>query len=499
VVKSGLFEQPLIELVFEVVAVKKIVIVGGGITGLSTAYYLNKQLKQAGTAARIILVEASDKLGGKIRTVHRDGYIMESGADSVVARKTNMAPLLEELGLQDEIVYNETGKSYIFADGELKLIPQDAIFGIPMSIESLATSTLVSAEGKVEALKDLYTSNERFTKQDSIGHFLEAFLGKELVQKQIAPVLSGVYSGDLYELTIASTLPYLLDYKNEYGSIIQGLAANRAKFQSGGDKKFYSFKGGLSTIIDRMEERLASEIEFRKGTKVTRIDKLSESAGSRLYRITLGDSETIDANYVVLSTLSEAAQSLLRDGELDKSFDQLRNNSLISIYIAFDVSDDQLPKDGTGFITADNSELRCDACTWTSRKWAHTSVSSQLLMRLFYKSSGSVYASMVNQPEEELLQLACQDVLRATGIDAEPLHWTVTKWDNTMPNYHILHPQLVGALEEGMEQLYPGILLAGCSYYGVGIPDCVANGEQTAARIAERIAQTIHKSNDIEV
>ncbi|PWW04881.1 oxygen-dependent protoporphyrinogen oxidase [Paenibacillus cellulosilyticus] len=468
---------------------KTIVIVGGGITGLSTAYYLHKQLKQDGTAARIVLVEASEKLGGKIRTVHREDYIMESGADSVVARKTNMVPLLEELGLQDDIVYNETGKSYIFADGELKLIPQDAIFGIPMSIESLATSMLVSAEGKVEALKDLYTPNEHFTKQDSIGHFLEAFLGEELVEKQIAPVLSGVYSGDLYELTLASTLPYLLDYKNEYGSIIQGLDAHRAKFQSGG-KKFYSFRSGLSSLIDRMEEQLGEAVEFRKGTKVTHIDKLSDpAAGKGRYRLTInGSGETIEADYVVLSTLSEAAQSLLHHPELDKSFDQLRNSSLISIYIAFDISDDQLPKDGTGFITADNRELNCDACTWTSRKWAHTSASSQLLMRLFYKSTGSVYAEMVNQPEEELLQVARQDVLRSTGIDAEPLHWTVTKWDNTMPNYHIRHPQLVAALEQDMEQLYPGILLAGCSYYGVGIPDCVANGEQTAQRIAEQMA-----------
>ncbi|WP_317964413.1 protoporphyrinogen oxidase [Paenibacillus sp. CCS19] len=472
---------------------KTIVIVGGGITGLSTAYYLNKQLKQDGTAARIVLVEASEQLGGKIRTVHRDGYIMESGADSIVARKTNMAPLLEELELQGDIVYNETGKSYLFADGELKLIPQDAIFGIPMSVQSLATSTLVSAEGKVEALKDLYTPNERFTKQDSIGHFLEAFLGKELVEKQIAPVLSGVYSGDLYELTLASTMPYLLDYKNEHGSIIQGLDANRAKFQSGGNKKFYSFRDGLSTIIDRMEERLAGAVEFRKSTKVTSIDRLSPDSEQGQYRITLSDSsETIDADYVVLSTLSAAAQSMLHSQKLNESFNQLRNSSLISIYIAFDVSDDHLPKDGTGFITADDSELRCDACTWTSRKWAHTSSSKQLLMRLFYKSSGSVYAKLINQPEEELLQVARQDVMRATGIEAEPLHWTVTKWDNTMPNYHIRHPQLVAELEKGMEEQYPGILLAGCSYYGVGIPDCVANGEQTAQRIAARMAQPIH-------
>ena len=244
---------------------KKVVVIGGGITGLSTAYYLQKNAKEIGADIHITLVEASDQLGGKIRTVHDGEFTMETGADSIVTRKTNSAVLIEELGLQDEVVYNATGISYIYSDGRLKQIPKDAVFGIPTSIESLATTELVSAEGKVEALKDLYTPNEHFTKDDSVGAFLEAFLGKELVEKQIAPVLSGVYSGQLGELTIASTLPYLIDYKNEYGSIIQGLSENKAKFQSGGGKKFLSFKQGVSELIDGLERNL-SRADIVKGT-----------------------------------------------------------------------------------------------------------------------------------------------------------------------------------------------------------------------------------------
>ncbi|MGU5098889.1 hypothetical protein MAY08_31190, partial [Escherichia coli] len=129
-------------------------------------------------------------------------------------------------------------RSFIYIDDELKLIPEDTVFGIPLSLESLAKSDLISSEGKVEALKDFYTKNESFTKNDSVGSFLESFLGKELVEKQISPVLSGVYSGKLSDLTIASTLPYLLDYKNKYGSIIQGLSENRQIFKGTGDKKF---------------------------------------------------------------------------------------------------------------------------------------------------------------------------------------------------------------------------------------------------------------------
>jgi protoporphyrinogen/coproporphyrinogen III oxidase len=219
---------------------KTVLIIGGGVTGLSAMHELHKWKKENQSNLRLILVEASPELGGKIRTVKEDGFVMEAGADSIVARKAIGMSFIEELGLEDEVVYNDVGRSFIYSCGELKPIPTDSVFGIPASVESLAKSTLVSAEGKVEALKDFYTTNSKFTKNDSIGTFLEYFFGKELVEKQIAPVLSGVYSGELSELTIASTLPYLIDYKEEHGSIIKGLEANKKKFLGGGEKKFFS-------------------------------------------------------------------------------------------------------------------------------------------------------------------------------------------------------------------------------------------------------------------
>ncbi|GFN33923.1 protoporphyrinogen oxidase [Paenibacillus xylaniclasticus] len=459
-----------------------IVIIGGGITGMSTAYYLNQYTRGIEQPVRLIVIEGSSELGGKISTVRQGEYIIESGADSIVSRKTNMEPLLEELGLKDELVYNATGKSYIHVDGQLKLIPSDSLFGIPMTIESLASSTLVSAEGKVEALKDFYTPNTTFTENDSIGRFLEAFLGKEMVDKQIAPVLSGVYSGDLRELTIASTLPYLLKYKNEYGSIMKGLEANRGTLQKGGDRKFYSFANGLSTLIERMEERLAGDVALMKGVRADRIERISGH-----YGVVLENGETVEADHIVISTLHPTAQTLLSSDDLNADFAELRNSSLISVYIGFDVPDESLPADGTGFITADSSELVCNACTWTSRKWEHTSASRRLLVRLFYKSSKPAYERLSRMTDAELLEVAVQDVKAAMGIDAKPIHYDVRKWHDTMPNYHIRHPHIVASLERKMEELFPNVLLAGCSYYGVGIPDCVANGERTARRIADRI------------
>ena len=465
---------------------KTVLVIGGGVTGLSTMFELHKWKKATQSDVRLILAEASAELGGKICTVKASDFVMEAGADSIVARKANAMTFIEELGLENEVVYNATGRSFIYTEGELKSIPVDSVFGIPASVESLAKSTLISAEGKVDALKDLYTKNELFTKNDSVGAFLEHFLGKELVEKQIGPVLSGVYSGKLSDLTIASTLPYLLDYKEKYGSIIKGFEANKEKFQSGGDKKFLSFKGGLKILIDAFEEKL-EEVEILKNRKVSKIEKMNNR-----YNVTYINGETVEVDHVVLGIPHTAAEKLLNDQELSNAFAKLKSSSLISVYVGFLIPDRMLPKEGTGFITANNDELSCNACTWTSRKWEHTSENRNLLVRLFYKSSHPSFAALRELDEEELLQIALDDISKSLGITAKPIASEITNWSDSMPNYLISHPKSMEKLENKLAEAYPGIVLAGCSYYGVGIPDCIENGENTAKRIIHKLNKTGH-------
>lgn len=461
---------------------KTILVVGGGVTGLSAMHELHKWKKESKSDVRLILSEASESLGGKIRTVSENGFVMETGADSIVARKANTMSFIEDLRLESEVVYNATGRSFIYVDGELKSIPDDSIFGIPMSVESLAKSTLISAEGKVEALKDFYTKNESFTKDDSVGSFLEFCFGKELVEKQIGPVLSGVYSGTLTDLTIASTLPYLIDYKNEYGSIIKGFEANKAKFQnSSGGQKFISFKNGMGALIDAYENTF-EDVEVLKNHPVTAIDKKDEG-----YRVTFANGEVVEVDHIVLSIPHTVTSELLNDPILKQPFAELKNGSLLSVYLAFDVPDSILPAEGTGFITAKNDELSCNACTWTSRKWKHTSESGNLLVRLFYKSSHPSFESLKGMNEDELLHVALDDISKSLGITAEPVSSEITDWSNTMPAYQITHPKTVEVLEKELADSYPGILLAGCSYYGVGIPDCIENGQKTAKKIIDQL------------
>lgn len=461
---------------------KTVVVLGGGITGLCTMHYLQRQVQEKNLNVKLVLVEKNTYLGGKLHSAYEQGFIMETGADSIVARHKGVMELVEELNFAQNLVYNETGISYIYTNNELHAIPADSTFGIPMSLQSLEESTLVSEEGKKEALKDLTMPNERFTKESSIGEFLTYYLGEELVQNQIAPVLAGVYSGDLNQLSIASTLPYLIDYKNDYGSIIKGFDANREQFVKAANKKFISFKNGLSSLIDRLEETL-TDVEIIKGIATTSVKKQEN-----LYAVTLANGKMIEANHVVLALPNEAVQSLLQDDSLNGYFEQFNTASAITIYLGFDVPDNRLPADGTGYIVSHNSDVICNAATWTSRKWKHTSAEGKLLVRLFYKSINPEYEKLRIMSDEELAVVALEDVRKSLGIEEKPTVINVTKWIDQMPKYDLAHREALQGLLQELEENYPNLSIAGCSYFGVGIGACIQNGKKIGEELVEKLS-----------
>ncbi|MBQ0140294.1 MAG: protoporphyrinogen oxidase [Kurthia sp.] len=458
---------------------KRVVVIGGGITGMSTMHYLQRQAQQQGLDIDLTLVEKGEKLGGKMVTREKEGFIMEVGADSIVARHTSVKPLIEELDLTDRVVYNGTGVSYILRDNELHAIPVESVFGIPMNKESLATSTLLSEEGKRAVEKDLTITDIPFTNESSVGEFLTYYLGSEIVEKQIAPVLSGVYSGDLNKLTIGATLPYLLQYKKEFGSLMKGFEANKESFQKNATKKFISFENGLAELFDRMEERL-HQATILKGVSVTKLKKQDSQ-----YMLQLDSGEKVVADYVVLTTPHRAAQQMLSNEALNPSFDALQTGSIITVYLAYDLPNETLPADGTGFIVSKGNNVDCNACTWTSKKWQHTSKNNQLLIRMFYKKNNPRFEEFRQMSDEELVEVARNDVKKSLNIEQQPLFVDIEKWFDLMPIYNLQHKQAIEQLETVMEQQYPNLYLAGSSYYGVGIGLCIENGKQVANKILE--------------
>ncbi|MDX6152184.1 protoporphyrinogen oxidase [Marinococcus sp. PL1-022] len=460
---------------------KRITVVGGGITGLTVLYYLQKWKLESSSDIELTLVEKEDKAGGKIRTVHHEDFIMETGADSVVARHSAVLSLVKEIGLEEEMVYNSTGVSYLYVKDQLYPLPKDAVFGIPSGPVSLLKSPLISWKGKAQALGDYVKRNKNFTKESSVGEFLESFLGRELVKNQIAPVLSGVYSGDIYSLTMASTLPYLVDYKNDFGSIMRGVAKNKKAFGAGAGKKFISFRNGLSSLPEALLSKL-TDTEVLLERQVEHITKKGEA-----YQVKLDSGESLDTDAVVIAAPHRTAAEILQDEEMTKIFNQFQSSSLLSVYAGFSLPPDSLPRDGTGFIVSENSDLECNACTWSNRKWTHTSKGENVLVRLFYKSSKPAYQRMQEGGEELIKQTALNDLKKSLHIEQQPVSLEVTDWEQLMPNYHIGHKAAVEELEGLLKEKFPGIYVAGASYYGVGIGACIQNGVNTAEALYKYI------------
>ncbi len=173
---------------------------------------------------------------------------------------------------------------------------------------------------------------------------------------------------------------------------------------------------------------------------------------------------------------------------MNRYFDQFNTASAITIYLGFDVPDSRLPADGTGFIVSHNSDVICNAATWTSRKWKHTSANEQLLVRLFYKSINPTYEKLRRMTDEELSVVALEDVRKSLGIKEKPSVVNVSRWIDQMPKYDLAHREALQGLLQELETNYPNLSIAGCSYFGVGIGACIQNGKKIGDNIAEKLS-----------
>lgn len=172
---------------------------------------------------------------------------------------------------------------------------------------------------------------------------------------------------------------------------------------------------------------------------------------------------------------------------MEEQLKKFTTASALTMYVGFDVPDDVLPADGTGFIVSHNSDLVCNASTWTSRKWKHTSAEGNLLVRLFYKNINPRYEELAAMSDEELTKVALEDIRLSLGVEAEPTVVNVTKWIDQMPRYDLAHNEALSEVMKQLEEAYPNVLLAGCAYFGVGIGACILNGKKTAEQIISRI------------
>ncbi len=462
---------------------QKVVIIGGGITGMTTAFYLQKEVEKRKLPIEIKLIEASHRLGGKMQTVVKDGFTIERGPDSFLARKLSMSRLAKEVGMEDQLVHNSTGKSYVLVNDVLHSMPGGSIMGIPTEIGPFVKTNLFSIPGKIRAAADFILPRSPGGKDQSLGQFFRRRLGDEVVESLIEPLLSGIYAGDIDELSLMSTFPQFYEVEQKHRSLIIGMKKatpsqpkspeNKGKAKGG----FLTFKSGLQSFVDAIEENLDPKM-IVKGHRVEKITK-----GSKHYELYLNNGEMIKADCIVAATPHKVTQSMFSHYRFFDPFKSVPSTSVATVALAFPKEAVKKDIDGTGFVVSRRGDYSITACTWTHKKWEHSTPEGKVLLRCYVGRSGD--ETIVDLSDDRIIQIVLEDLSKTMDITMKPDFAIVSRWKDSMPQYTVGHKHRLEKINQHVASELPGVFLAGASYGGVGLPDCIDQGEKAVEGVLD--------------
>lgn len=459
---------------------KQVVIIGGGITGLATAYYLQKQVREQQLPIEVKLVEASARLGGKMQTYVKDGYVIERGPDSLIERKPSAARLAKEVGMADKLLNNATGKSYILVKNRLHSMPGGSIMGIPTEIGPFVTTGLFSVAGKMRAAADFILPRSTPVSDQSLGQFFRRRLGDEVVENLIEPLLSGIYAGDLDNMSLMSTFPQFYEAEQKYRSLVLGMkkmAPPRSKAPKTNKKKgaFLAFREGLQSFIDAIEARL----EPGSVVKGYRVDKINKKETG--YDITLNDGEILYGDSIVMAVPHQTVHAILPEYEFFNDFENVPSTSVATVSLGFPKDAVKKDIDGTGFVVSRNGDYTITACTWLHKKWPHSTPEGKVLLRCYVGRPGD--ETVVDLSDDEIVKIVLDDLSKTMNISMEPELAIISRWKHAMPQYTVGHKERIERATKGLLEELPGVFMAGSSFNGLGVPDCIDQGEEAVAKV----------------
>lgn len=463
-------------------SIHHVAIVGGGITGLSVAYYLQREIVQKQLPFRFTLIEASSRLGGKIDTLRRDGYVIEKGPDSFLERKEDATQLVKDLGLEHELVNNEVGQAYIYHQRALHPIPAGSVMGVPTEFHPFLETALLSTAGKARALEDLLLPVEPLTEDVSVGTFFRRRFGDEMVDRVIEPLISGVYGNPIDHLSLMATFPQYQSLLSKQGSLIKALSRTRPKAPSKRNRgAFQTVRSGLKTIVEQIEAALPRKAVC-KNTEIVRFTQTDSG-----YRLTLHDGSAIDAHTVVFTSPHPVTRKLLQPYLDLKPIDQSEPTSVATVSLAFPQEHVNISVKGTGFIVPQLADLKITACTWLHQKWPHTTPEGKALLRCFVGRPQT--DQVVDASDSEIVESVLQDLrtIKSMDIKGEPEFFFIQRFRQSRPPYEVGHPQWVEQTMHQVADRLPHVFLAGSFYNGVGLPDCIRQGKEVVARIVEGV------------
>ncbi|AEF40230.1 protoporphyrinogen oxidase [Hoyosella subflava] len=452
--------------------VRHALVLGGGIAGLTAAYRLRQAL---GPAAAITVCEASESLGGKLRTLTIDDGPVDVGAEAFVQRRPEVLSLAKELGLGDELVTPSSVRPVIWADGSAHPLPPGAFMGIPASEASIK-----GLKGLVSAAAEGYAAGEAkrlFTWETgadwSLAQLVRERFGEEVVRKSVDPLIAGVYAGDSSTVGIRAAIPELARALDSGAASLTAAVRGAFKPATGSGPVFATFRNGYQTLLNALERAAGAEVRLSASARVL------SRAGKR-WRTDVAS----DADIVILALPAHALPGVISGHApaAAAAAAEIRHASSAVVTFAFD--DDSVLPEWSGVLVAGGEKLDAKAVTLTSRKWPHQGGRGLLRVSLGRFGDDPPVTAL---PDENLVRVARADLRVLTGIDVDPRLSTVQRWPDGLPQYEPGHQRRVQAIEEGVLQL-PGIGVAGGYLHGVGVPACIASADAAVTKAIGDVA-----------
>lgn len=474
---------------------KHVAIVGGGIAGLATAHALQSRAAEAGLPLTCTLIEASREWGGKIATHRVNGFIIEAGPDSFLSQKPWALDLCRRLGLSDQLINTKASyeKAFVFSRGRLRPLPDGLVVVMPTRLWPFLRSGVLSFPGMMRMAMDLVIPKQPAVDQDeSLASFFRRRLGREAFERLVEPLMAGIYAGDAEQMSLRATFPRFLEMERRYGSLMRGILAGRRAGRSGSRDEatarttFVTLRDGLSTLTGALVAQLEKAgVKLMAGQRVAALQVRSGHPDG-MYALRLEGGVVVSADAVVLATPAYVSASLIRSLNPCAAdlLDAILYASTATVSLAYDTESLGGSVKGFGFVVP--RVERCDllAATWTSLKWDHRAPPGHTLVRCYI---GGIKREALLMMDDKALIGRVQDELRTiAGVIRKPVYAEVNRWERAMPQYTLGHTERLAELQR-LLQLYPGLFLTGAGYRGVGIPDCIRDGTETAEQVIRDI------------
>jgi protoporphyrinogen/coproporphyrinogen III oxidase len=463
----------------------RLVVVGGGLSGLATAHRAVELAREQGRALDLTLLEAADRLGGTIQTERREGFLVECGPDSFLSEKPWALALCRRLGVEDRLVRTDDRfrRTFVVVRGRLHPLPEGFQLLAPTRLGPFMSSRLFSWPGKLRMACELLLPRGGHP-DESLGAFVRRRLGREALERVAQPLVAGIYTADPDELSLQATMPRFPEMERRERSLIWALwrAARAAPVQHAASGARWSL---FVTFADGMEE-LVRVLATRLPPGAVRLKERVVSIGREdgEWRVaTVGGGVTV-ADAVIVSSEAHQAARLLRylDPGLAHLLDDIPYASSATVTLAYRRADIRHPLDGFGFVVPRVERRPIIAATFSSVKYAGRAPEGHALLRVFL--GGALNESILTGDDAALLAMARAELADLLGATAEPLWSRVARHPRAMPQYHVGHLTRVETIERTVAR-YPGLRLAGGAYRGVGIADCVHSGEEAARVLLE--------------